>query len=196
MQFSELVQEVYDLTGRPDLVAETEAAIRAATLRAHHTDFYSKDIYETGAKFSTPAYIQSLDYISLIGNFRAIKYLRKVDEATATPSTLIEVLKPEELFDAYGQERTDVCYVAGRVIEIKSSTLLSTFILACYVDPIITKEGYSSWIADLYPFAIIYEACRIIYTAIGDSTKARGYREQVAMEFSQLKQMALSDVGY
>lgn len=196
MTFQELLDEVYAITGRPDLEAETKSAIKAATLRAHHTDYYSKDIYETGVKFESPAYTQSLDYIALIGNFRALKYIRKIDENTMQAGDFIQVAMPEQLFDEYGAECTDVCYVAGRVIEIKSSTQISTLLIGAYVDPIIVEQQYSSWIAELYPFAIIYEACRILYTTIGDQARARGFREQVAQEFVQLRQMALTDVGY
>ena len=48
MTFDELVAEVYLLTARGDLTAETQSAVKAATLKAHKSDFFSKDIFETG----------------------------------------------------------------------------------------------------------------------------------------------------
>ena len=50
--FTELCNDVYTMTKRPDLVAETKLAVKAATLKAHQSDFYPKDIYETGIQFS------------------------------------------------------------------------------------------------------------------------------------------------
>ena len=88
MTFDELLTEVYLLTSRSDLIDQTKAAIKAATLKAHQSDFYSKDIYERHVELSgDAAYVHSLDYISLISNFRAIKYLRKFDSSDSSDSS-------------------------------------------------------------------------------------------------------------
>ena len=108
MTFDEIAAEVKVITNRPDLVAETASAIKAATLKAHQSDFYSKDIYETGMQFPDYSYRQSLDYISLFANFRAIKYVRIVRDEYDTCGIPIEIIKVEELFDAYGHQRTNI----------------------------------------------------------------------------------------
>jgi hypothetical protein len=82
MTFDELLQEVYNITSRDDLVDMTKSAVKAATLKAHQSDFYSKDIYETPIEFAATSYVHSLDIISLIPNYRALKYLRKFDTTT------------------------------------------------------------------------------------------------------------------
>ena len=46
MTLAELIAEVYLLTNRPDRVAMTTSAVKAATLKAHKSDFFSKDIHE------------------------------------------------------------------------------------------------------------------------------------------------------
>lgn len=43
-----LVSDVYTLTNRPDLVAETALAVKKATLKMHHVDFFARDIWESG----------------------------------------------------------------------------------------------------------------------------------------------------
>lgn len=196
MTLSELLTEVYALTNRPDLTAETTLAIKAATLKAHQTDFYSKDIHETRIVTDTADYIQGIDYISIISNFRALKYLRKYNSADGSVGAFLEVLEPEEILDSYGYDRTDVCYIAGRVIEIKSSTQVDNFILGCYVFPVVTSTGYSSWIADLYPYAIVMEAARVVFKTIGYDEQAAAYERLVAEQYALLKMSALSDVGY
>lgn len=196
MNFSELLQEVYDLTKRPDLVAETTLAIKSATLKAHMSDFYSKDIHETRITTDTADYIHGIDYISIISNFRSLKYLRKYDLVTATPGDFINVIEPEEVLDSYGVELTDVCYIAGRVLEVKSSTQIDNMLLGCYVLPIVTTSGYSSWIANLYPYAIIMEAARVVFKAIGYDEQSAAFERLVAEQYVLLKMSALSDVGY
>lgn len=196
MNLQELVEEVYVLTNRRDLVGETLSAVKAATLKAHKSDFYSKDIYETGVEFCSYAYIQSLDYISLLSNFRSFKYLRKATSASESNGEFFSIITPEEVLDTYGKNRADIAYVAGRVIEIRSSTEFKYALLGCYVLPIITTDGYASWVAEQNPFAIIYEACRIIFKSIGYDEQSATFTQLAMEELSLLRMSALADVGY
>lgn len=199
MTFAEILAEVYLLTNRPDLEAETKSAIKAATLKAHYTDFYSKDIYEDYITFDEAAYHQSIDYIALITNFRALKYIRKWDTTNGQPiqgeGCFLKVVTPDNVLDAYHTDRVDICYVAGRNIEIKSSTQLAAVLFGCYVSPIVTESGYSSWVADLYPWAIIFEAARVIFKSIGYDEQSRAYDSFVAEQYTILRNNNLSDVG-
>jgi len=193
---AEILAEVYTLTNRPDLVAETTLAVKSATLKAHMTDFYSKDIHETRITTDTADYIQGIDYISIISNFRSLKYVRKYDLANAEVGAFLEVLEPEEILDSYGKDKTDVCYIAGSILEIKSSTEIDNLILGCYVLPIITTAGYASWVADLYPYAIITEAARVVFKTIGYDEQSASFERLVAEQYALLRMSALSDVGY
>lgn len=193
MTFEELRTEVYALTNRPDLVAETTSAIKAATLKAHQSDFYSKDIYETGIEFSLAAYNQSLDYTSLISNFRALKYIKRVTSATDEIGVNFTILTPEEIVDSYGINKTDVCYIAGRMIEIKSSVEFTLGLLGCYVRPIVREDSYFSWVADQFPYAIVFEAARILFKTIGYDEQSAAYRELVGEQYAELKLSALAD---
>jgi len=196
MTLNELIAEVYTLTNRPDLTAETLSAIKAATLKAHRSDFYSKDIYETGISFGSLEYRQGLDYITLISNFRAFKYLRKADSAIDDTGVFFTVITPEEVIDSYGKNRTDIAYVAGRTLEMRSSTLFQYGLLGCYVLPIVTTNGYSSWVAEQNPFAIIYEACRVIFKSIGYDQQSSTFTGLLSEEYELLKMSAVADVGY
>ena len=196
MTFDNLKQIVFDLTGRPDLIAETETAVRAATLKAHRSDFYAKDIYETIINAETPAHTHSIDYPSVVTNFRALKYLRKVDALSGTTlSGFIDVVTPEEIMDTYGRLRTDIAYTAGRVIEVRSSTVIDALIFACYVDPVITEHNYASWVAVQYPYAIIYEAARVVFKTTDEASKSAQYRELVMEEYNILRQNSLPVIG-
>jgi len=196
MTFAELLAEVYTLTNRPDLVAETKSAVKAATLKAHMTDFYSKDIFETGVEFLHPNYRQSLDVISLIPNFRTIKYIRRVEDEFDDAGTFLDIISPDELLDSYGLGRKDIAYIAGRMLEIRASVEFSKALAGCYVLPIVTEDGYSSWVASLYPHAIIKEATRVIFKTIGYDEQSATYERLVAEEYVLLKASAVTDIGY
>lgn len=195
MNFAELLTEVYALTNRPDLVAESKAAIKSATIKAHQSDHYAKDLYETGIQFDESLLRQSLDYPSIITNFRNLNYVRRVTDEFDADGTDFAIVTPAELVNAYGTNRADVAYIAGRVIEFRSSVAFSKILLGCYVTPIVTEEQYSSWVAELQPYAIIYEACRVLFTTIGYQEQSASYSRLVAEEYAMLRMLGIADVG-
>jgi len=196
MTFAELLTEVYNLTARDDLVELTKTAIKSATLKAHQTDFYSKDIYETQIHWDEKEYRKSLDYISKIPNYRALKYMRQFDLATNNAGKFIHLITTEEILDEWNRERTDICYVAGRVIEINSSTEFDTILIGCYVSPIVVEADYSSWVADLYPYAIVHEAARVVFGSIAQVDERNAQAQFVAEQYVELKINAVTDQGY
>lgn len=197
MTYDEIIAEVYTLTKRPDLVAVTAAAVKSATLKAHMSDYYSKDVYETGVSFDTAGYIQSLDFVSLITNFRTLKYFKRLDSATDTTGKFFDILTPEETIDSYGEAKTDIAYAAGRVLEIRASVEFQYGILGCYVLPIVTPTAsYSSWVADLFPYIIIFDATRMVLKGIGLDSQAKEYQSLTAEQYALLKINATTDLGY
>jgi len=191
MTLAELITEVYSITGRPDRVAETLSAVKSATLKAHQSDYYYKDIFETGVAFDAADYIQALDYRSLLSNWRALKYLRKYDAAANTPGRMLKIISPDELFDGYKIQKADICYVAGAYIQINSSTPEQTYLLGCYLNPVVTDTGYNSWIALDHPYAIVYDAAATVFKAVGKDEESAQFRQLVA---DQLKLLQMSNV--
>jgi hypothetical protein len=177
---TELLADVYTITNRPDLVNETKLAVKAATLKAHQSDFFYKDIEESGVSFSTSDYVQALEYRSIFPNYRALKYIRKTDVA-GVPGDFLSVITPALSLDRYGEEKTDICYGAGAVIQIKSSTLLQYILLGYYKNPVLTDAGYSSWVALDHPYYIVYEAACQIFKTKGQDEQATIYNK-LAME--------------
>ena len=186
---AELIADVYTVTNRPDLVAETSLAVKKATLKAHHSDFYSKDLFETAIEWSPVGYLQSFEYRSVIPRWRAFKYLRKYDAATATPSTFFTALTADQTVDGYGINKEDICYVAGEMLEIRSSTQDSHMLLGCYLHPNLSTEAFTSWIAVDHPYLIVYEAAATIFNSVGMVEECNNLRRtEVAEQFRLLKQ--------
>lgn len=177
MTLTELRTEVYNLTNRPDLTTVSTAAVKAATLKAHRLDFFSKDIYERGVQWPSTSFVQSLDYMTFIPNWRKLKYLRRVTDENDAEGTFFTILTVDELLDAYGNNKTDIVYNAGRVLEIRAAVTFKYALLGAYVLPIVTDARFSSWIADMNPYAIIYEAARSVLIGIGSLEEARGFNK-------------------
>lgn len=196
MTLNELIAEVYTITNRPDLVAQTLTAVRSATLKLHQSDYFYKDLRETGVSFVSAAYVQQLEYRSLFPKWRALKYIRKTDVAGTDTGKFLDLIVPENVLDSYKQNRNDVCYVAGEVIQIRSSTQLQYIILGRYDNPDITQSGYDSWIALDHPYAIVFEAASTVFKKIGDTDQFAAYTELAGMQLVELRNSNILAAGY
>ena len=192
--FSELCADVHTITNRPDLVAETKLAVRQATLKAHHSDYYPKDIFETGVTWNTPANLQSLAYRDLFPQWRSLKYLRKYQDGV--PGTFFTVLTPEETLDRYAINKENICYLAGEMLEIRSNTADSYLLLSAYIHPNISESAFSSWIALEHPYAIVYEAAAQVFKTIGWDEQSSAAKQNVVEQIVLLKQNQLQAQGY
>jgi hypothetical protein len=196
MTLNELIAEVYTITNRPDLVAQTLTAVRSATLKLHQSDYYYKDLRETGVSFVSALYVQQLEYRPLFPKWRALKYVRKTDAAGTDTGAFLELVVPENVLDNYKQNRNDICYVAGEVIQIRSSTQLQYIILGRYDSPDITQSGYSSWIALDHPYAIVFEAASTVFKMIGDTDQFAAYTQLAGMQLVELRNSNILAAGY
>ncbi len=193
-----LINDVYILTNRPDLVGETLLAVRTATLKAHNSDYFYKDIFETGIMFDTVIPQQSLDYKTLVPRWRALKYVREFDYTTppGTPGQFLEVVTPDDVLDSYNVNRENVCYVAGQTLQIRTYTAGQYFLLGCYRYPDVGTETYSSWIADEQSAAIVYEATSTVFKTIGYDEQYSAYQGLVAAQYAELKITNIVANGY
>lgn len=195
MNLSELIDEVYIKTGRPDLVDRTLSAVKASTLKLHQVDFFSKDIYESGIQFSTADYLQQLEIRTLFPRYRKLKYLRKYDEVSQAPGDFISIILPDSVLDGWGVTRDDVAYEAGTVFNIRSSTLTQFYLVGFYQHPDVTTDNYSSWIADNYPFAIIYDAAATLLRLIDKDSTAASVEKEAAIQLMMMRNSELALVG-
>jgi len=193
--FASLVADVMTLTNRPDLVNETSLAVRAATLKAHQSDDYIKDLYEYSIVFGLTDYYQSLDYKTVLPLWRKPRYIRKYDADGSTPGVFLKYVVPEKILDDYKVDQLDIFYVAGSFVQIRSSTSLQYILVGCYQNPVVTELGYNSWIADDHPFAIIYEAAATVFKMIGLDDQVPVFRNLVAEQLQLLKQHAITGIG-
>lgn len=188
MKLSELISAVYTETNRPDLVGETLSAIQEATNTIHSYQGFYKDITEVLVVFDQPSwYVQQIDTYAL-PRYRSMSYIRKAAAGmyqsaqlgqawptgtnTYPPTSFdfIERVDLGDMLDAYGYEKTDVWYQAGKQVNIKSSTALAQVLCGFYQNPMVgsTDDTYASWVAEEQPWVIIYRAAATVYAKTGD----------------------------
>lgn len=192
--FTSLTSDVYTITGRPDLVAETSLAVRAATLKLHQSDFYPRDLSESQVQFNIAGYYQALEYKGIFPYFRSLSYIRKFENNA--PTDFLTIITPNEALDSYSVAKEDVCYLAGSLIQIRSSTQISYILMGIYQLPVTDPELYTSWIADTYPMAIITEAAATVFKMIGFDEQASMYKQLAGEQLMMVRNSSLVLEGF
>lgn len=192
--FTALLSEVYIKTARSDLVDDTKNAVKAATLKAHLYDDFSRDLFETGIQFNAADYQLQFHFQSLFPRWRKDKYFRKAD-SVGTPGVFLTRQSIDKTLDQFGITNEDVYYLAGSVINIRSSTPLQYLLVGCYLLPDITETNYTSWIADLYPYAIVYEAAALVFKSIGQDEESVKFETLITQEKESLIRAEINELG-
>lgn len=205
MNYQEIYDTVVGLTNHPELTTETAVAVQAATLRLHQSDYYERDVAEAHVIFEQSLFIQQVDIRGIFARYRNLKYLRKWDPTGADPLTqqptgaagaFFTILNSDQILDGYGIEKQNVAYVAGSMLNVRSNTLLRHALAGWYQSPKVTPTTeYSSWIADTVPFAIIFDACSLVFQTIALQEQSRKFDALVAEQLSMVKMHGLEMKG-
>ena len=195
--FTTMLGSIYALTNRSDLVNETTLALQNATLKAHRSDFYPKDIYETAVACDFLQTNQTLAYKTLIPNWRAPSYVRVYDNSTppGKPSTMLTLIAPNNVLDDYYNDKTDIYYIAGLQLQIQTSAAAQYYLVGCYIYPAVDTVFYQSWIADEHQSIIVYEAASIVFKAIGYDAQSDKFHNLYMEELNDLRQEVVA-LGY
>lgn len=198
MNFTELVNEVSIIVKRPDLVDRIQGAVRAATEKMHSLDFWYRDLVEVPVQFDREFYIQNFDPRQVIPRFRKAKYIRIWrGDITGGPAEFLDPIQIEEAIDAYGYTKTNVFYMAGQLLQIRTTCSVLRVLFGAYKFPVTSPiESYESWIADDYPWAIVYEAARAIYRSISMDEAASQYERLTAEVVAEIKRSCIDDVPF
>jgi hypothetical protein len=188
--FDSILSDVYALTVRPDLEAETELAVRTATLSAHSSAAYPRDSVLVSIQLpsAVSVFLSAVDIQVSLPRFRGLSSVQLLD-STFAPVSLpeIEIVEMGDIRDPiYHQIRNDIAYVAGTSLNIRSSIPAYGYSVEYFQSPLVRREHYNSWIAQLAPDIIIYQAAAIVLGTNGNEEKSRNYMNMVNTVFKPL----------
>lgn len=206
MTFQELFDTVATLTNHPEMVGEITVAIQASTLKMHQSDFYVRDAIERLLVLDQDGYFFQVDIASNFPRFRAVRYIRKWDPTGTNIQTLqntgaagefLEMIDPEGVMDRYGYTKTNRWYAAGSNLNLYSNTTLRQALFSYYQLPRVSPTTqYASWIADIVPFAIIFDAAATIFQTIAQQDQARKYDQFVLEQLAIVRMHGINAKGY
>jgi len=177
--YAAIVADVYSLTARPDLVAETAIAVRKATMKFHLAETFKNDI--SIAIVTLPVLSSNGDvsfrYTLDLTNTATYPFYRKVayiKEYNAIPTGQEIQFKEKDitsLLDNYQLEDINYWTQQSMQVSLRCNKVLTQLAVGYYRYPDVTPITYTSWIADQYQDAITEEACAAVFKAIGKDSE-------------------------
>jgi len=194
-----LLADVYSITNRPDLTAESTVAVKAAVLKAHQSDFFPRDIITGSFTFASPSLNVQAFTVSTLTRWRAWSYLQNFSP-TSTPNQpsdarLFDILTPNNLFDEYNILKADMAWQVGMTLNLRSAVALPVLYYGFYQNQNITDINDMGWISDSHPYAIVFEAARVVFKMIGWDAEAAEYNKLSAEQFLELRLSNVLTVG-
>lgn len=186
--FAELETLTIEQTRRPEIPTITQAAIRTAVLRAHHVDFFPRDLSSTIISY-TPADSEFYDIenvSSAIPRLRSIKTVQSIEAATVRPTEQLEFRESDDLYDAAGDRRRSIYTLLGDTLRIYPDSQTGRIAAYAYLNPVTASATFNSWIANMYPDDIAAWASAIVFARTGFADMARQVAEDQVVPFKKM----------
>jgi hypothetical protein len=187
--YAEIEELVVAQTRRPDVASTTVAAIRSATLRAHHVDFFPRDLVEHPLFYtpsSTAQFYAFSNVSTLLPQLRSIKLVHCLDSVTSAPVEELDWHEADDLYDNDGNRRQSVYTLIGDTLKIWPQYATGAIAAFYYRNPVVAMATYSSWIADAYPDELAMWAAGIVFARLGYADMAQDFRTNHVVPFKEL----------
>ena len=186
--FAELEALVIEQTRRPEVTSITQSAIRTATLRAHHVDFFKRDL-AIGLLSYTPsssAYFYDIANIhSTLLRLRGLQLLQSVDATTSTPVENLEYRDVDDMYDSNGDRRLSVYNMIGNTLRVYPQMTTGVMHAYYFQNPVVSSVGYSSWIANDFPDELAMWAAAIVFARTGFAEMAADFQKNHITPFKE-----------
>jgi len=166
---TDMIDLTIQQTRRPEIQDITTAAVRTATLRAHHVDFFPRDLTQ-GILSYVPSGAAFYDFPTLSASLlrlRSIKHCQSLDSVTSAPVEQLEYREQDDLFDSDGNRRPHIYSLIGDTLRIYPTAATGSLSVYYYQNPNTAGLQYSSWIADTYPDELAAWAAAVVFARTG-----------------------------
>lgn len=171
-----LSNDVYQLTGRPDLVSQTDFAIKSVLLEVHKRDTFPRDRKEvlvglltTGLKVAGP----------LPTDCRHIEYVRSWPTTHVEPTAELSLVQPTQVLNSLSGNFTDVFYIAGTYLNALLSKESDRLLLGYFALPDLSEIGAATdWAVTRYPEMLVHGAAAKVLGRIGFREEANVQRAE------------------
>ena len=186
--FAQMQSLVIAQTRRPEITDVTDAAIKSATLRAHHADFFPRDLNIGTLSYTANGSIfyDFSNVSSSLSRLRSIKSVQSVDSITFAPVESLEYWDSDDIYDSDGNRRGSVYTLIGDTLRIYPVNATGATEVHYYKNPDVGSATYSSWIADTYADELAMWAAAIVFARTGFAEMAQEFNRNHIVPFKEL----------
>lgn len=186
MEFVDLVNEVIEETKRPDLRTRIAQQVRSSTQAVHLSERWPRDLVIEQIVFTSPAYKVDIQ-LSDLTRFRKVDAAYPVIDGVANQDIQLVEVDVFSRRDGAGNLIDNYYYVVGDKLVLGFDYPYAAAELVYLRNPDCLGTTYSSWIAEEYPFFIVYHAAATILQRVGARELAAKCQEQASEEFRLLQ---------
>lgn len=186
--FAQMQSLVIAQTRRPEITDVTDAAIKSATLRAHHADFFPRDLNIGTLSYTANGSIfyDFSNVSSSLSRLRSIKSVQSVDSITFAPVEALEYRDSDDIYDSDGNRRGSVYTLIGDTLRIYPVSATGATEVHYYKNPDVASGTYASWIADIYAEELAMWAAAIVFARTGFAEMANQFNRDHIIPFKEL----------
>jgi hypothetical protein len=187
--FAEMEALVVGQTRRPEVPAITQAAIRTATLRAHHVDFFKRDLAIGSLSYvpSSGSIYYDLPAISAtLPRLRALQLVQSLEPVYLQPTEELDYRELQDLYDSDNNLRQSMYTLVGDTLRIYPQSVTGLLSTYYYQNPITSEVGYNSWIANDYPDELAMWAAAIVFARTGFAEMANDFQKTHIQPFKEM----------
>ena len=187
--FAQMETLVAEQTRRPDVSAITKAAIKSATLRAHHVDFFPRDLTSynlTYTPLSTAVLYDFSNIQNILTRLRSLKFVQSIEVGTGTPTENLEYRNADDIYDSDGNRRLSIYTLIGATLRIYPQSATGIASAYYFQNPDTAEATYTSWIADTYPDELAMWAAGIVFARTGFLEAAKEYQDTHVKAFKEM----------
>lgn len=190
--YTDVFAGVVAWTNRPDLVTETDTAIRQAVRSAHRSGTYYRDLVSVPLTGITAEQIQQIDLSSAAPNFRRL--------ATVGPTGYDLQYSEAGVLDLFDQDkypRTDIFYIIGTTLHIRAASPMTDITLVYYKHPTTNPiASLDSWIALEHQDLIICSAAATVLGMVNEPEIKTRAESLAKAQLAELLAEGLTAVGH
>lgn len=184
MPLSNIINQVIELTARPDARSKALIAVNAIIQDVCNNSDYPEDLIEVSILAPNPGSYTTTISLALPDSppVKKIEYVL----AGGLPQTLI---KPRNAVTSTGCSPANTCYRAGSNLHINASAPIDVIKLGYYQQVGWLAENSSHWLEDVAPQLLVFGTVAAVFRATGDDASATEYEGQYRLARQQFRRM-------
>lgn len=185
--FAEMVTNTIGVTRRPELTLATEMAVRTATLRAHHVEFFPRDLAITNLSYTRSPTAMFYDFPSVSTSLPRLRTIKEVYTLTVEGYVTeeLEYRDSDDNYDSDGAPRRFIYNLIGDTLRCFFDLPSGIAQVHYYQNPDVSSSTYNSWIANTYADQLAIWAASIVLRRNGFTELANGLEETEVKPFKE-----------